>query len=46
MKEKRVFIPNISCGHCVSTIKRELEEIESIDTCFQDINTDYFKKHF
>jgi len=23
---------------------RELEEIESIDTCFQDINTDYFRK--
>ena len=23
---------------------RELEEIESIDTCFQDINIDYFKK--
>ncbi len=25
---------------------RELEEIESIDSCFQDINIDYFKKHF
>ena len=30
MEEKCVYIPNISCGHCVSTIKQELGEIEGV----------------
>ena len=30
MEEKNIYIPNISCGHCVSTIKRELSEIEGV----------------
>jgi copper chaperone CopZ len=31
MPEKKVRIPNISCPHCVKTIKRELSEIEGIE---------------
>lgn len=31
--EKQTFsIPNISCGHCVMSIKNELSEIEGIQT--------------
>jgi copper chaperone len=30
MQEKTVSIPNIMCGHCVMTIKRELGEIEGV----------------
>ena len=29
--EKQIFsIPNISCGHCVMTIKNELSELDGI----------------
>ena len=29
--EKRTFtIPNISCGHCVATIQKELNEIDGV----------------
>jgi copper chaperone len=29
--EKKLFsVPNISCGHCVMTIKNELGEIEGV----------------
>jgi copper chaperone CopZ len=30
MADKTVTIPNISCGHCVKTIERELGELEGI----------------
>ncbi len=30
MESKTFHIPNISCGHCVMTIKRELEELEGV----------------
>lgn len=30
MESKTLHIPNISCGHCVMTIKRELEELEGV----------------
>ena len=30
METKTFFIPNISCGHCVMTIQRELGEITGI----------------
>lgn len=32
MQEKKVSIPGISCPHCVMAIKRELAELEGIDT--------------
>ena len=28
MREKTVHIPNISCGHCINTIKREIGDVE------------------
>ena len=30
MESKTFFIPNISCGHCVMSIKKELSGIEGV----------------
>ena len=30
MDERSFYIPNISCGHCVMTIQRELGELEGV----------------
>lgn len=30
METKSFFIPNITCGHCVMTIKNELGEIDGV----------------
>ena len=30
MEKVTLSIPNISCGHCVMTIKRELGELEGV----------------
>ncbi len=30
METKELSIPNISCGHCVMTIQRELGEIDGV----------------
>jgi copper chaperone CopZ len=30
MEQKTLSIPNISCGHCVMSIKNELSEIEGV----------------
>jgi len=30
MEKKLLSVPNISCGHCVMTIKNELGEIEGV----------------
>lgn len=30
MTSKTVNVPNISCGHCVMTIERELGELEGV----------------
>ena len=30
MESKKFSIPNISCGHCVMNIKRELGEVEGV----------------
>ena len=32
MKKDTMNIPNISCGHCVMSIKRELEEMEGVSS--------------
>ena len=37
MKEKTVSIPNISCGHCAMTIRRELGDIEGVAEVDVDI---------
>mgnify|MGYP001041353595 CR=1 FL=1 len=33
------LIPNISCGHCVRTIKNELEELEGIISVSADLES-------
>ena len=30
MESKTFNIPNISCGHCVNSIKNELEELDGV----------------
>ncbi len=30
METKKLSIPNITCGHCVMTIQRELGEIDGV----------------
>ena len=30
MEKTKFSIPNISCGHCVMTIKRELGEVQGV----------------
>ncbi len=30
METKTLSVPNISCGHCVMTIKKELSEVEGV----------------
>jgi copper chaperone len=32
MEKKTLFIPNISCGHCVMAIKNELGEVKGVST--------------
>ena len=30
METKKLFIPNITCGHCVMAVRKELEELEGV----------------
>lgn len=30
MEKKTITIPNISCGHCVASIRSELNELEGV----------------
>ena len=39
MESKTFSVPNISCGHCVMTIKNELGEIAGISTVEGDQGT-------
>ena len=39
MASKVFSIPNISCGHCVMSIKRELSEIEGVSNVEGDVDT-------
>ena len=32
MESKTFSIPNISCGHCVGSIKNELSELDGVKT--------------
>lgn len=36
---KKLSIPNITCGHCVMTIKRELSDIDGVSKVEGDPNT-------
>lgn len=31
MEKKTFSIPNISCGHCLNSIKNELEEVQGVN---------------
>jgi copper chaperone len=37
METKKLSIPNISCGHCVMTIKNELGEISGVSKVEGDV---------
>jgi len=39
MEKTRFSIPNISCGHCIKTIERELGEIEGVSSVDGDAAT-------
>ena len=39
MSEKKVHIPDISCGHCLATIQREAGEIAGVTSVEGDIST-------
>lgn len=39
METKDLKVPNISCGHCVMTIKNELSEIQGVKSVQGDENT-------
>ena len=39
MAEKTFNVPNISCGHCVMTIERELSELEGVASVSGDTET-------
>jgi len=32
MEDKTVSVPNISCGHCVRTIEREIGDLEGVES--------------
>jgi copper chaperone CopZ len=36
MQEKTVSVPTISCGHCVSTIEREVAELKGVRSVAAD----------
>lgn len=39
MSEKTFTVPNITCGHCVKTIEREVGEIEGVVAVKADEST-------
>ena len=39
MEKRTLSIPNISCGHCVMSIKTELSEIEGVRSVEGDPDT-------
>lgn len=39
MESKELFIPNITCGHCVMAIKNELSDIEGVSDVIGDPDT-------
>jgi copper chaperone len=39
MESKTFSIPNISCGHCVMTIKRELSELAGVTSVDADVGS-------
>ena len=42
-EEKTVDVPNISCGHCVATIEREVGELDGVAAVRADAATKQVK---
>ena len=39
MSEKTVHIPDISCGHCLATVKREISEMDGVTSVEGDVDS-------
>ncbi|MDP8208757.1 MAG: heavy metal-associated domain-containing protein [Candidatus Electryonea clarkiae] len=39
MENNKVILPDISCGHCLSTVQRELTEMEGIQSVTGDVES-------
>jgi copper chaperone len=39
MESKTFSIPNISCGHCVMTIRRELSDLAGVNSVDGDVES-------
>ena len=39
MKEIRLLIPDMSCGHCVAAVQRALETLEGVETAEVSLDT-------
>ncbi len=39
MTTKVYSVPNISCGHCVATIERELKLVDGVDSVKAELDT-------
>jgi len=39
MAEKKFHVPNISCGHCVATIQREVGQLPGVTAVDADAQT-------
>jgi len=39
MKETRLKVPDMSCGHCVATVQRSLETLEGVESVDVSLET-------
>ena len=39
MKETRLKVPDMSCGHCVATVERALETLEGVESVDVSLET-------
>jgi copper ion binding protein len=39
MTSRKVQVPNISCGHCVKTIEREVGEMEGVTSVAAEVGS-------
>ena len=39
MPSKLYNVPNISCGHCVATIQREVKEVAGVESVSADLES-------
>ncbi len=46
METVKLYVPNINCGHCVMTIKREVGELAGVASVEGDVATKGVKINF